>query len=122
MIKIDPKNPKPIFEQISNGIKEFILEGTLKENEKIPSVRSFAFDLKVNPNTVQKAYKELEKEGWIEVLRGEGYIIKKIPEKGLENYIKEKKKIIEEELNALKKIGLKKEEILNLISKIWREK
>lgn len=118
--KIDPKKPEPIFLQIVNFIKKMILEGTFKENQMLPSVRNLSLELKVNPNTVQKAYKELEREGWIEVLRGEGYIVKKIPENGLENYIKERKKIIEVEINALKKIGQKKEDILNFIEEIWR--
>ncbi len=122
MIKINTSNPEPIFLQISKGIIELIIEGTFKENSIIPSVRSLAFELKVNPNTVQRAYKELERDGWIGVLRGEGYIVKEIPKKGIEKYLKEKKNLIEKELYTLKKIGFKREEILNLINEIWREK
>lgn len=120
--KIDPKKPEAIYLQIAKNIKELILDETFKEKEMLPSVRNLAFELRVNPNTVQRAYKELEREGWIEVLRGEGYVVKKVPEKGFENYIKEKKKIIEGELYNLKKAGFKKEDILNLIDKIWRQK
>lgn len=122
MIKINTSNPEPIFLQISKGIIELIIEGTFKENSLIPSVRNLAFELKVNPNTVQRAYKELERDGWIYVLRGEGYVVKEIPKKGIEKYLKEKKNLIEKELYTLKKIGFKKEEILNLINEIWREK
>jgi len=122
MIKIDTSNPEPIFLQISKGIIELIIDGTFKENSQIPSVRNLAYELKVNPNTVQRAYKELERDGWIEVLRGEGYVVSGVPKNGIEKYIKEKKNLIEKELFSLKKIGFKKEEILNLINEIWREK
>lgn len=120
--KIDPKKPQPIFLQIENFIKEMVLNKTFKEKEMLPSVRNLSFDLKVNPNTVQKAYKELEREGWIEVLRGEGYIVKKPEEESIDLFLKEKKKIIETEILSLKKAGLKKEEVLNFINEIWREK
>lgn len=120
--KIDPKKPEPIFLQIGNSIKEMILDGTFKEGEMLPSVRNLALDLKVNPNTVQRAYKELERDGWIEVLRGEGYMVIKPEENGVKKYLNERKKIIEKEILSLKKAGIKKEEILNFIEEIWREK
>ncbi|MEJ5167273.1 MAG: GntR family transcriptional regulator [Thermoanaerobaculia bacterium] len=120
--KIDPKKPEPIFLQIANFIKDMIMEGTFKQGDLLPSVRNLAFDLKVNPNTVQKSYKELEREGWVEVLRGEGYLAKKPEENEIKNYLKERKKIIEKEILSLKKAGIKKEEILNFIEEIWREK
>lgn len=120
--KIDPKKPEPIFIQIGNCIKEMILDGTFKEGQLLPSVRNLSLELKVNPNTVQKAYKELERDGWIEVLRGEGYISKKPAENEINSYLREKKKILEGEVLSLKKAGLKKEDIINFIEEIWREK
>ena len=63
MLSIDYKNPKSIHEQIEDGIKELIVNGVLKENEKIPSVRELSVSLTVNPNPVQRAYKELEFSG-----------------------------------------------------------
>ncbi len=120
--KIDPKKPEPIFLQISNAIKEMILEETFKEKDMLPSVRALAFELKVNPNTVQRAYKELEREGWIEVLRGEGYIVKKTSENEIKSFIKERKKTIEKEILSLKKAGAELEEIIKIIEEIWRER
>lgn len=120
--KIDPKKTQPIFLQIINLVEELILNGTFKEGDMLPSVRNLAFELKVNPNTVQKAYKELERDGWIEAQRGEGYLVKKPREESLNNFLKEKKKIIKVEILSLKKTGLKKEEIIDFINEIWREK
>ncbi len=120
--KIDPKKPEPIFLQISKAVKEMVLEETFKEKDMLPSVRVLAFELKVNPNTVQRAYKELEREGWIEVLRGEGYIVKKPPENEIKSFIKERKKIIEKEVLSLKKAGVELEEIIKIIEDIWRER
>lgn len=122
IIKIDPKKTQPIFLQIINLVEELILNGTFKEGDILPSVRNLAFELKVNPNTVQKAYKELERDGWIEIQRGEGYFVKKPREENLNNFLKEKKKIIKAEILSLKKVGLKKEEIIYFINEIWREK
>ncbi|MBQ3422254.1 MAG: GntR family transcriptional regulator, partial [Romboutsia sp.] len=75
MIKIDPRSSTPIYEQIELGIKELILKGALKPNEKLPSVREMAGLLTTNPNTISKAYGELEREGIIETLRGRGTFV-----------------------------------------------
>ncbi len=75
MLSIDYKNDKPLHEQISSGIMEMIIAGTLKGGEKLPSVREMAIDLTVNPNTVQRAYKELEAEGVIYSVLGKGNFV-----------------------------------------------
>ena len=75
MLSIDYKNPKSIHEQIEDGIKELIVNGVLKENEKIPSVRELSVSLTVNPNTVQRAYKELELSGCIYSIKGKGNFV-----------------------------------------------
>ena len=84
----------PIFCQIKDLILKEIIKKTWKPGEKIPSVRELAVKLKVNPNTVQKAYSSLEKEGIIFVKRGQGYFVIE-DEKFIENL---KKKIIEEQI------------------------
>ncbi len=65
MFKLDYRGTKPIYEQIKDNIKELIILGVLKEEEKLPSVRELASNLAINPNTIQKAYKDLEAEGYI---------------------------------------------------------
>ena len=75
MLRIDPRSSTPIYEQIELGIKELILKGALKYGEKLPSVREMSSILTINPNTISKAYGELEREGVIETLRGKGTFI-----------------------------------------------
>ena len=65
MIQLDFGDHRPLYEQICEKIKELIISGVLVENDKIPSVREMAAILAINPNTIQKAYKELENEGYI---------------------------------------------------------
>jgi GntR family transcriptional regulator len=72
MIQVDLKSRRPIYEQVSEGFKRLIATGVLPEGEKIPSVRELASSLAVNPNTVQKAYRELESQGFIRTVPGQG--------------------------------------------------
>lgn len=75
MIEIDPRSTMPIYEQIMQKLKELCIKGVLKPGDKLPSVREMATMIIANPNTVSKAYKELEREGVIETLRGRGTFV-----------------------------------------------
>ena len=75
MFKLDLKNKKSIYEQVVDGMKEMIVSGALKSGEKIPSVRDLSAELTVNPNTVQKAYRQLEEQGWIYTVTGRGAFV-----------------------------------------------
>ncbi|WP_028399530.1 GntR family transcriptional regulator [Ectobacillus panaciterrae] len=75
LIQLDPRSSTPIWEQIVNSIKELILKDILSPQDKLPSVRELASTLVVNPNTVSKAYQELERQGVIETLRGRGTFV-----------------------------------------------
>ena len=75
MFQIDLKNRKPIYEQVVDNFKKFIISGALKESDKVPSVRDMAKTLGVNPNTVQKAYRELESQGYFYTVLGQGNFI-----------------------------------------------
>ena len=72
MISLNYRDARPIYEQIKNGLKRLIGTGALKEGDKLPSVRSLATELAINPNTIQKAYNELENEGYIYSVPGKG--------------------------------------------------
>lgn len=73
---IDHLNSKPIYEQIILEVKKDILKGILLPNEKLPSVRDLASQLLINPNTISKAYKELEAQGAIHTVKGKGtYVV-----------------------------------------------
>ena len=75
MIQLDFSDHRPLYEQIKENLKELIISGALGENEKIPSVRELASSLAINPNTIQKAYKDLENEGYIYSRRASGSFV-----------------------------------------------
>jgi GntR family transcriptional regulator len=75
MIKLDLQSRLPIYEQLKAKISELVLLGELKPDDQLPSVRSFARDLGINPNTVQKAYQELERDNIIYSVAGRGSYI-----------------------------------------------
>ncbi|WMC92597.1 GntR family transcriptional regulator [Kineothrix sp. MB12-C1] len=75
MIILDYKDARPIYEQIVEKFKLLILKGILLKDEQMPSVRSLAVELAINPNTIQKAYTELERKGYIYVVKGRGNFV-----------------------------------------------
>lgn len=75
MIKLDMQSRKPIYEQLKEQILRLTMLGILSEDEKLPSVRSLARDVGINPNTVQKAYQELERDGIIYTIGGKGSFV-----------------------------------------------
>lgn len=75
MININYGHSKPIYEQIKDGLRQLMLSGVLKENAKLPSVRELAVKLTINPNTIQRAYRELEAEGCIVSIPGKGSFV-----------------------------------------------
>ena len=75
MIVLDYKDRRPIYEQIIEKLEELMLLGILKENDPLPSVRSLAMDLSINPNTIQRAYAELERRGCIYSVKGKGSFV-----------------------------------------------
>lgn len=122
MLRIDTRSSTPIYEQIELGVKELILKGALKCGEKLPSVREMASILTINPNTISKAYGELEREGIIETLRGKGTFITdnykgKVDEKKMEYISGELKRLILEANYG----GISKEEFMKLALQIFSE-
>ena len=75
MISINYRDSKPIYLQIKENLRRLILTGTLPPGSKLPSVRSLAGTLAINPNTIQRAYRELEAEGYIYSVAGKGSFV-----------------------------------------------
>ena len=75
MIRIDPRSPVPINEQIKAGLRGLIARGALRPGDPAPSIRGLAETLKVNPNTVARAVRELVLEGMLDAPRGEGTVV-----------------------------------------------
>lgn len=72
VVNINYRDPRPIYEQVKDGFIRLIVSGVVSDNEKLPSVRELASELAINPNTIQRAYRELEGEGYIYSVPGKG--------------------------------------------------
>ncbi len=72
MISLNYRDPRPIYEQLEEKLRRLILSGAIGEGEKLPSVRELASQLAINPNTIQRAYRELEQNGFIYSVPGKG--------------------------------------------------
>lgn len=75
MILLDYKDRRPIYEQVIEKFQQMILCGALRAGEPMPSVRSLAMELSLNPNTIQRAYQELERNGYIVSVKGKGSFV-----------------------------------------------
>jgi GntR family transcriptional regulator len=84
MFQIDLKNRKPIYEQVVDNFRRLITSGVLKPGERAPSVRDMAKELTCNPNTIQKAFRELETRGYFYTVPGQGSFISEPPSDGVE--------------------------------------
>lgn len=101
-MQIDPGSSVPIFRQIVNEIQSLIAAGAFPEGERIPSARELAQELKVNPNTVQKAYTELVEQGLIEARRGIG---KFVARKGPGSAVRQSETAVREILGKAVRMG-----------------
>ena len=72
MIEINYRDSRPIYEQIKDGLRRLLVTGAIGKDEKLPSVREMASNMSINPNTIQRAYRELESEGYIYSVPGKG--------------------------------------------------
>lgn len=123
MFELDLRNHKSIYEQIIDKFKELIMTDNLKCGEKMPSVRELSRNLGVNPNTIQKAYKELERQGYIYTTTGVGTFVadkKEIypDEAGLERA----KETIRGGFNELLYLGLSYEEAYRIANETIKER
>lgn len=120
MIVIDYKDKRPIYEQIIEKYENLIIRGVLEGGSKLPSVRSLAIELSINPNTIQKAYVELERSGYIYSVKGKGnYVI------GDEEIKKRKKEAVAEQsknlVRLVKSLGITKEEFMENLNYVFEE-
>ena len=119
MIRIDYQDKRPIYEQVTEKLQNLIVRGVLEADTKLPSVRSYAIELSINPNTIQRAYAELERTGFIYTVKGRG------------NYVAEKKIWMgNEKLNAIsnlekailqaRELGICEEDIMSSVKNICK--
>ena len=75
MVQLNYRDAKPIYEQIKDGLRKLVVSKALDTGERLPSVRELASQLAINPNTIQRAYRELENEGYIYTVAGKGTFV-----------------------------------------------
>ena len=122
MLKIEPSNGLAIYDQVVRQVKFAVADGTLREGELTPSVRELSKDLAINPNTVARAYQQLQADNVLEAVRGRGLIVKK---RAAQRCRKQRQALIQERLaDALREAiasGLSESEIRCLIDQSLRE-
>lgn len=122
MFIIDGRSAKPIYEQIVDQVKEQLLKGILKSGDQLPSVRQLAGMLTINPNTVSKAYQELERQKVIETIRGRGTFVCVLPMKKVdEEKMAELYQTLKNICIELHYMGLEEEEIVAQVDKVFKE-
>ena len=107
MVHLDYRDARPIYTQIVEGYIQQIRCGILPAGEKLPSVRELASELTINPNTIQRAYRELESGGWIATVPGKGCFVCAIQSPGWEE--------LDKAVARLMALGISREEIIHHI-------
>lgn len=110
-------NNMPIYIQVMNMLKRQIVSGELQSDDKLPSVRELAVLLKVNPNTIQRTYQELEREGFAITQRGLGRYVTDDIERTESLKVEMCKELIEGFMDEMKGLGFSKKEIIQMITK-----
>ena len=118
MIVIDYRDKRPLYEQITEKLAQLIVCGALESNAKLPSVRSLAMELSINPNTIQRAYMQLEQDGYIYTVVGRGnYVTDRSDwQKGFQTAAKQE---LTEALGKARSSGLSLEEVLEMAKKAY---
>lgn len=118
MFELDLRSRKPIYEQLVDKLKELIMNEVLKPDEQLPSVRMLATELTINPNTIQKAYRELEIQGFIYSVKGKGSFVNPSNQtKDVEKIAGVKKELEKLIMEALY-LGVSADELVELILKL----
>jgi len=123
LFQLDSKSSRSIYEQVIDRLKEEIVRGVLAPDEKLPSVRDLSRQLTINPNTVQKAYRELEREGYCYTVSGLGTFVSPPENIAVDQArIEETKNEIKQLLKELQYLKLTEEDILSFVREELREK
>ncbi len=118
IIIVDIKSRVPIYEQIINAIKDAVLSGLMTADEALPSVRSLASELAINPNTIQKAYSELERQGIVYSVPGRGSFVSSNTAEIEQQHRERILSSLKEELSEAIKLGVTIKEIENIYNEL----
>lgn len=120
MIVLDYRDKRPIYEQVVEKMEHLIGCGGLESNSKLPSVRALAMELSVNPNTIQRAYSQLEQDGYIYTIIGRGNYVTDRSEWQTGRF-QALKQNFAELLRTARDVGMPKEELLELVNTIYND-
>jgi len=120
MILLDYKDRRPLYEQIRDKFRDMILKEVMKEDEPMPSVRQLANELSINPNTIQRAYTELERDGWIYTVKGRGSFVSAVGNLK-DARIKEWKNEFKGKIKEGMVLGCEKDELVEIIETTYRK-
>ncbi|GIP19527.1 GntR family transcriptional regulator [Paenibacillus montaniterrae] len=113
---IEFDNNLPIYVQIMSYLKKQIVAGKLRSGDKIPSVRELAQELQINPNTVQRTFSELEREGIVETKRGLGRYVTSEESKIMEIKKEMAGELIDHFIQGMRELGFASSEIISIVS------
>lgn len=120
MFTIDVMSRVPVYEQLIKQVEDQVLKGIMKEGDNMPSVRSLSMELSTNPNTIQKAYMELDRRGILVSVPGKGSFISVEALKIVGNQSKEKLSDLKEIVRKLAYAGVSKSEITDMIEEVYK--
>lgn len=120
MLTLNYRDTRPIYEQIYDGLRRLMLTGVMAPEEKLPSVRQLAADLAINPNTIQRAYRELEQAGYIYTVAGKGAYCAG-PGAATQGRIDELYLRLDETARELRLLGTEESEAAARLHAIWQE-
>ena len=118
MLSINYKDPRPIYEQVRDALRQLILSGAIKPEEKLPSVRELAGTLAINPNTIQRAYRELEGDGLIYTVAGKGAFAASDGKAAVRRR-EELTTVLRQTLQKLKLLGMTWQELTEEIQRVY---
>lgn len=119
MFTIDPMSRTPVYEQLIEQLENFVIKNVLPPGSQIPSVRSLSVKLSINPNTIQKAYTELDRRGIIYSVPGKGCFISENAKEVLCELKRKQLVELKEWLSSLSLAGISKDEILTIVSEVF---
>lgn len=115
MISLNYRDQRPIYEQVKDGLRHLVVTGALQAGDKLPSVRALASSLAINPNTIQRAYRELESEGYILSVAGKGSFVTQV-DRLAEQQKKEALNAFRAAAQRLRALGLSAEALASLLT------
>ena len=122
MIQIDPLNRTPVYEQLIRQTERFVLMGIFKPQDQVPSVRALSVELGVNPNTIQKAYSQMEASGILQSVPGRGRFVTGEAKEIIGRQKREQLNILRERLKEFAEAGITRPEIENCLDEVYGNK